>query len=42
MGKLGLRTDWDLPDLGIVHINKISGDATSHAHLNEIDSFHDH
>jgi glyceraldehyde 3-phosphate dehydrogenase len=40
MGRLGLRAAWEWPDLDIVHINEIAGDATCSAHLVEFDSLH--
>jgi len=40
MGKLGFWAGWDNPDLEIVHINEIKGDATCHAHLLNFDSVH--
>ncbi len=40
MGKLGLRAGWDSPEIEIVHINEIKGDAACHAHLLEFDSVH--
>jgi len=38
MGKLGFRVGWDFPELDIVHINEIKGNALCHAHLLEFDS----
>ena len=40
MGKLAVRVGWDMPELDIVHINEIQGDAACHAHLLEFDSIH--
>ena len=40
MGKLLMRVAWENPDLEIVHINEISGDAESAAHLLNFDSIH--
>lgn len=40
MGRLGLRAAWDWPELEIVHINEIAGDAACSAHLLEFDSVH--
>lgn len=40
MGKLGLWAAWNNPDLEIVHINEIKGDAACHAHLLNFDSVH--
>ena len=40
MGRLALRAAWDWPELEIVHINEIDGDAHSAAHLLQFDSMH--
>ncbi|MGD9889193.1 MAG: ArsJ-associated glyceraldehyde-3-phosphate dehydrogenase [Halothiobacillaceae bacterium] len=40
MGRLGLRAAWGSADLEIVHINEISADAPSLAHLLKFDSVH--
>ena len=40
MGRLGLRAAWDRADLEVVHVNEISGDAATGAHLLEFDSVH--
>lgn len=40
MGKLGFWAGWDKPELEIVHINEIKGDAACHAHLLQFDSVH--
>lgn len=40
MGKLAFRAGFDSPELNIVHINEIKGDAACHAHLIEFDSVH--
>lgn len=40
MGRLGFRAGWDRSDYAIVHVNEISGDAKSAAHLLEFDSVH--
>ena len=38
MGRLALREAWDWPEIEIVHINEISGDAKTAAHLINFDS----
>ncbi|MGD9984585.1 MAG: ArsJ-associated glyceraldehyde-3-phosphate dehydrogenase [Porticoccaceae bacterium] len=38
MGRLALRAAWDWPELDIVHINEIAGDAATAAHLLQYDS----
>ena len=40
MGRLGLRAAWGSADFEIVHINEISADAASLAHLLKFDSVH--
>jgi glyceraldehyde 3-phosphate dehydrogenase len=40
MGRLGLRAAWDWPELDIVHINELGGNASEAAHLLEFDSVH--
>lgn len=40
MGRLALRAAWDSPDIDIVHINEVAGDATTAAHLLKYDSQH--
>lgn len=40
MGRLALRVAWDWPELDIVHINEVAGDAGTAAHLLEFDSVH--
>ena len=40
MGRLGLRAAWDNPNFNFVHINEISGDAATSAHLLKFDSVH--
>ncbi len=40
MGRLGLRAAWDWPDMEIVHINELGGNAAAAAHLLEFDSVH--
>lgn len=40
MGRLALRAAWDWPDLDIVHVNEIAGDAPTAAHLLQFDSVH--
>lgn len=40
MGRLALRAAWDWPELEIVHINEIAGDAATAAHLLNFDSVH--
>jgi len=40
MGRLGFRAGWDNPTYEIVHINEISGDSATMAHLLEFDSVH--
>jgi len=42
IGRLGLRAAWDWPELEIVHINELGGDAAAAAHLLEFDSVHGH
>jgi len=38
MGRLALREAWDWPEIEIIHINEISGDAKTAAHLINFDS----
>ena len=40
IGRLALRAAWDWPDLDIVHINELHGDAETLAHLLKFDSVH--
>ena len=40
MGRLGLRAAWGSPDIEIVHINEVAGDASAAAHLLKYDSQH--
>ena len=40
MGRLGLRVAWHWPEFEIVHINEISGGASTGAHLLEFDTVH--
>lgn len=40
MGRLAFRAAWDWPEFEIVHINEISGDAATAAHLLQYDSVH--
>ncbi len=40
MGRLALRAAWDWPDLEIVHVNEVGGDAATAAHLLQFDSVH--
>ena len=40
MGRLAFRAAWDRPDVSIVHVNEIKGDAATAAHLLEFDSVH--
>ena len=40
IGRLALRAAWDWPDLNIVHINELHGDAETLAHLLKFDSVH--
>jgi glyceraldehyde 3-phosphate dehydrogenase len=40
MGRLALRAAWDWPELDIVHVNEIAGDAATAAHLLQYDSVH--
>jgi glyceraldehyde 3-phosphate dehydrogenase len=40
MGRLALRAAWDRPDLDIVHVNELHGDAATSAHLLTFDSVH--
>ncbi|HET20282.1 MAG TPA: ArsJ-associated glyceraldehyde-3-phosphate dehydrogenase [Chromatiales bacterium] len=40
MGRLGFRAAWDNPAYEIVHVNEISADAASLAHLLKYDSVH--
>ena len=42
MGKLGFWVGWEMPELEIVHINEVSGNAKCHAHLLQFDSVHGH
>ncbi|MBK8131341.1 MAG: ArsJ-associated glyceraldehyde-3-phosphate dehydrogenase [Gammaproteobacteria bacterium] len=38
MGRLALRAAWNWPELDIVHVNEIAGDAATAAHLLQYDS----
>jgi glyceraldehyde 3-phosphate dehydrogenase len=40
MGRLALRAAWDWPELDIVHINEVAGNAETAAHLLNFDSVH--
>ena len=40
MGRLALRAGWGLSELEFVHVNELSGDAATAAHLLEFDSVH--
>ncbi len=40
IGRLALRAAWDWPEIAIVHVNELGGDAESAAHLLEFDSVH--
>jgi len=40
MGRLALRAAWDRPDLELVHVNELEGDARTSAHLLLFDSVH--
>ncbi len=40
MGRLGLRAAWENENFNFVHINEISGDAATSAHLLKFDSVH--
>ncbi len=40
MGRLALRAAWGWPDLEIVHVNEIAGNAEAAAHLLKFDSVH--
>lgn len=40
MGRLALREAWSWPEIEIVHINEVMGDATTAAHLINFDSVH--
>ncbi|EMI55888.1 ArsJ-associated glyceraldehyde-3-phosphate dehydrogenase [Rhodopirellula sallentina] len=40
MGRLGMRAAWDSPEIEIVHINEVKGDAATCAHLLEFDTVH--
>lgn len=40
MGRLGLRTAWDWPDIEFVHVNDPGMDSATAAHLLEFDSVH--
>ncbi|MEM8766747.1 MAG: ArsJ-associated glyceraldehyde-3-phosphate dehydrogenase [Pseudomonadota bacterium] len=40
MVRLSLRAVWDNPELDVVHINEIGGDAATAAHLLKFDSIH--
>jgi len=40
MGRLGFRAGWENPEYEIVHINEISGNSKTMAHLLEFDSVH--
>ena len=42
MGRLALREAWAWPEIEIVHINEVSGDAKTAAHLINFDSVHGH
>jgi len=38
MGRLALRALWDHPEVEVVHVNEIAGDAATAAHLLNFDS----
>jgi glyceraldehyde 3-phosphate dehydrogenase len=40
MGRLAFRAAWDLPDIGVAHINEIKGGSATAGHLLEFDSVH--
>jgi glyceraldehyde 3-phosphate dehydrogenase len=40
IGRLATRVAWGMPEIEIVHINEIGGDAATAAHLLEFDSVH--
>ncbi|HEU4975977.1 MAG TPA: ArsJ-associated glyceraldehyde-3-phosphate dehydrogenase [Baekduia sp.] len=40
MGRLALRAAWGRPDLDVVHVNELKGDAATAAHLLVFDSVH--
>ena len=40
MGRLALRESWGCADFDVVHINEMSGDVNSAAHLLRFDSVH--
>ncbi len=40
MGRLAFRAAWDWPEIEIVHINEVAGDAAAAAHLLNFDSVH--
>ena len=40
MGRLGVRAAWQNPNFTFQHINEVSGDATTAAHLLKFDSIH--
>ena len=40
MGRLGFRAAWGWPELELVHVNEINGDAACAAHLLKYDSVH--
>ncbi|EMI46531.1 ArsJ-associated glyceraldehyde-3-phosphate dehydrogenase [Rhodopirellula sp. SWK7] len=40
MGRLGMRAAWEYPEIEIVHINELKGDAVTCAHLLEFDTVH--
>jgi glyceraldehyde 3-phosphate dehydrogenase len=40
MGRLGLRAAWGWPELDFAHVNEVSGDAATAAHLLMFDSIH--
>ncbi len=42
MGRLALREAWAWPEIEIVHINEVNGDAKTAAHLINFDSVHGH
>ena len=37
-----MRAAWSLPDIEVVHVNEVAGDAAAAAHLLEFDSIHGH
>ncbi|MEI7559983.1 MAG: glyceraldehyde 3-phosphate dehydrogenase NAD-binding domain-containing protein, partial [Actinomycetes bacterium] len=38
MGRLALRALWDWPEVEVVHVNEVAGDAVTAAHLMTFDS----